>query len=155
MGCFSVTIIITCLAVWQKKEKNMWTRAPLLGICQYQYTFTLYCFYKIMQKDSILDHEPSSSAERSFDFVRFQFDLLLQIQHRNSSCLILFDAVHIKHPSIHFLYPLNPIQGNRGEWSISQLLLDEKWGTPSCPLQRQTRQKPCTLLGSIKTHQLT
>ena len=34
------------------------------------------------------------------------------------------------HPSIHFLYPLNPLVGSRGGWSLSQRSLGEKQGTP-------------------------
>ena len=34
------------------------------------------------------------------------------------------------HPSIHFLYPLNPTLGMRGAWSLSQLSLGERQGTP-------------------------
>jgi len=34
------------------------------------------------------------------------------------------------YPSIHFLYPLTPIQGHRVGWSLSQLSLGERQGIP-------------------------
>ena len=34
------------------------------------------------------------------------------------------------HPSIHFLYPLNPSVGSRGRWSLSQQSSGERRGTP-------------------------
>ena len=34
------------------------------------------------------------------------------------------------HPSIHFLYPLNPSVRSQGDWSLSQWSSDERRGTP-------------------------
>ena len=40
------------------------------------------------------------------------------------------DEYSIFHPSIHFLYPLNPSVGSRGGWSLSQRSSGERRGTP-------------------------
>jgi len=45
--------------------------------------------------------------------------------------LFLFPYILIFiHPSIHFLYPLNPSVGSRGGWSLSQQSSGERRGTP-------------------------
>ena len=60
------------------------------------------------------------------------------------------------HPSIHFLYPLNPSVGLRGGWSLSQRPLGERRGTPwtgrqsiTGPHKEKRDKQPHTLLRTI------
>jgi len=44
-------------------------------------------------------------------------------------CSLVYSPKTI-HPSINFLYPLNPSVGSRGGWSLSQRSSGKRWGTP-------------------------
>ena len=64
--------------------------------------------------------------------------VLLPNVHFHWDISVIFTLIHIcktknpfkLHPSIHFLYPVNPSVGSRGGWSLSQRSLGERRGRP-------------------------
>ena len=48
----------------------------------------------------------------------------------NSCFFTRLNGKNVIHPSIHFLYPINPSVGLRGGWSLSQRSSGERRGTP-------------------------
>ena len=67
-----------------------------------------------------------------------------------------YKCLDLKHPSIHFLYPLNPLVGSLGGWSLSQLSSGERRGIPwtgrqsiTGPHRDKRDKQPHTLLRTI------
>ena len=75
-------------------------------------------------------HKASESQYISFATDKKDIKMEINDLFLDDLYLIYCYIIIYYYPSIHFLYPLNPLVGSRGGWSLSQRSSSERRGTP-------------------------